>query len=107
MSISFPAGNSNPSASNVSVTTIACSNQTIVALAANTARLAGAMIVNNTPSVVWLQLSQGAVTAGAANSIPLQSNGGNYDIPESYKGIVQAIAETANTGSLQIVEPRA
>ena len=107
MAISFPAGNVNPTASSVAVTSVVCSNQTIVALAANPARLPGTTIVNNTPSVAWLQLATGAVTPGAPTAIPLQPKGGNYDVPASYKGIVQAINEVAGTGTLQVIEPQA
>jgi hypothetical protein len=108
MAISYnPVSSAAPNAGSVAVDSAPTGNSSQTILGANSNRLAGAMIINNTNGTIWFRLGSVAATIAGPNCIALPGNGSTYDIPESWKGAIQAInTEVAPTGACVLVEPR-
>jgi hypothetical protein len=78
-------------------TVTAIANQPIAVSAANPARLNG-FVVNNTNKTIWVQFGGGAIGA-TSPAVPVVSNGGNVDIEQGYKGVIQAFIASPGAGT--------
>jgi hypothetical protein len=85
-----------------SVVIAAAVTNTVLA-AANLARTSEGYIVNNSNKNLWITFTGTAATT-ASPATKLLPNGGNWDIPGNYTGVINGIWEAGATGSCVVHE---
>jgi hypothetical protein len=104
MSISYPP-TPTPVATGVNANVLTITTTSSQIVAANPARTAGSMIVNNSSKPLWIRLDTLPAAPNAINSLSIPASGGNYLLPASYQGGIQGIFPAAATGNVQFIEP--
>jgi hypothetical protein len=101
MSGSYDPGNRAVGADSAATVNAAVANTVLAA--ANTLRSPEGYIVNNSNKNLWVTFTGTAATA-AAPATKVLPNGGNYDIPGGYTGVINGIWEAGATGSCVVHE---
>jgi hypothetical protein len=101
MSGSYIAANPAIGPDSEAVVTAAVANTVLAAANAN--RTMEGFIVNNSNKNLWVRFGTAAAVA-AAPCVKVLPNGGNYDIPGGYTGIINGIWEAGATGSCVVHE---
>ncbi|WP_310483829.1 hypothetical protein [Chamaesiphon sp. VAR_48_metabat_403] len=93
----------NPAIGSDSETIKVASVTSIELLPANPNRSPEGLIVNNANRDMWVRFGSAAAVA-ASPCVEILRNGGNYDIPGGYTGVINGIWESGATGSCVVHE---